>query len=456
MQSKHAKKKRPGILRSSPSRDVTGQSSPSQIRGRAAPFLRTSGRESPATIRSLHTSNHLKQTSSSSRATPVSPQITDPLPSTPCSIETGKSETNPFQTDDNYFSTLRTKMTSRHGFTPTLSSKEPDRPLPSPLELHKSPKAELQHETWPGMSTDPVEKRQKRGSIFGVFGLPLPAKIAMPAVTDSATELSQDHSTIPNPATWPNGSMDTGKAQWKRMSEDPYIPQYFARRRRTHTSSDVSVSPVISPISTKIIRDGQSPQTYNPCFQESSDDVGPLSPFTPLPPLREDYDRSRCVSIEIPGTPGIHHHPLDTPHPSPLVNTTGSSGVTIVPHSSNQAGSEPVTVPPPRRRFTFHLPPPIDERGPESAPAAASTRKRSSVFQDITSELRGTPSRRKSPSNGDRPTRLLHKRRSAITPLARQATTTSITSKTARPVKRAMTPFKRPHQSVSFATKPKE
>jgi hypothetical protein len=456
MQSKHAKKQRPGILRSSPSRDVTGQSSASQIRARAAPFLRTSSRDSPTTIRSIRASSHFKQTSSSSRATPVSPQITDPLPSTPCSNETGKSETNPFQTDDSYFSTLQTKMTGRRGFTPTLSPKEPDRPLPSPLELQKSPQAELQHETWPGTGTNPVEKRQKRGSIFGVFGLPVAAEIAMPAVPDLATESSQDHSIIPTPATWPNGSMDTGRAQWRRMSEDPYIPQYFARRRRTHTSSDVSVSPVISPISTRISRDGESPQTYNPRFQESSDDVGPLSPFTPLPPLREDYDRSRRVSIEIPGTPGIHHHPLDTPHPSPLVNTTGSSGVIIVPQSSNIVGSEPVTVSPPGRRFTFHLPPATDERGPDSALAAASTRKRSSVFQDITSELRGTPSRRKSSSNGDRPTRLLHKRRSAITPLARQATTTSITSKTVKPIKRAMTPFKRPQQSVSFATNPKE
>jgi hypothetical protein len=452
---KHAKNQRPGILRSSPSRDVTGQSSASQVRARATPFLRTSSRESPTTIRSLRASSHLKQTSSSSRATPISPHVTDPLPSTPCSNETGKSETNPFQTDDSYFSTLRTKMTGRHGFTPTLSPKEPDRPLPSPLELHKSPQAELQHETWPGMGTDPAGKRQKRGSIFSVFGLPVPAKIAMPAVPDSVVEPSQDRPTIPTLATWPKGS-DTGKAQWRRMSEDPYIPQYFARRRRTHTSSDVSVSPVISPNNTRIIRDGESPQTYNPRFQESSEDVGPLSPFTPLPPLREDYDRSRRVSIEIPGTPGIHHHPLDTPHPSPLVNTTRSSGVTIVPQSSNEAGSEPVPGSLPTRRFTFHLPPLTDERTPEPSHASASTRKRSSVFQDITSELRGTPSRRKSSSNGDRPSRLLHKRRSAITPLARQATTTSITSKTVKPIKRAMTPFKRPHQSVSFANNPKE
>jgi hypothetical protein len=455
MQSKHSKKKRPGILRSSPSRDVTGQTSSSQVRARATPFIRTSSRESPTSIRSLRASSHLKQASSSNHASPVSSHAIDPLPPTPRSNDTGKLETNPFQTDDNYFSTLRTKMTARQGFTPTLAPTEPDQPLPSPIELRKSPEAEIQQETWPEMSTGAVEKRQKRGSIFSVFGLPVPTQNATPAAPDLTTGPSHDRPTIPTLATWPKGSADMGKAQWRRMSEDSYVPQYFARRRRTHTSSDVSVSPVISPNSTIIIRDGESSQMCNPRFQESSDDIGPLSPFTPLPPLREDYDRSRRVSIEIPGTPGIHHHPMDTPHPSPLVNTTGSSGVTIVPADSNEAASEPVPGSLPARRFTFHLPLPTDEQTPDPAPTTASTRKRSSVFREITSELRGTPSRRKSSSNGDRPSRLLHKRRSAITPLARQATTTSITSKTVKPTKRAMTPFTKPHQVVSLATNPK-
>lgn len=460
MQSKNAKKKRPGILRSSPSRDVTelpGSPGSPRARPRTTPFLRTSSRESPISTRSLRPSSQTKQSTSSSRASPTSPIATDPLPSTPCSNDTGKSETNPFQTDDNYFSTLRTNMAARHGFTPTLSPTEPDQPVPSPIELPNSQQTEHQRETWPGMGNTAIEKRQKRGSIFSVFGLPVPAKEATPVVPDEATESSQGRAAIPTMATWPRGSIDSGKAQRRRMSEDPYIPQYFARRRRTHTSSDVSSSPVISPNSTRRIKDGDSPNNSDPHLQEHSDDIGPLSQFTPLPPLREDYDRSRRVSIEIPGTPGVHHHPLDTPNPSPLVPTTGSSGVTIMPLNSDQAEPSPAPGSPPTRRFTFHIPPPTDEQAPDASPTDISICKRSSILQEITSELRGTPNRRKSSSKGDRPLRLLQKRRSAITPIARQGTSTSIASKTVTPVQRTMTVFKKPHRRVSLVVKhPKE
>jgi hypothetical protein len=454
IQLKGVKSRRPGILRSSPSRDVTERAGSSPARPKARPFQRTSSRESAA--HSLRASSHKKQTSSSSRATPVNSLATEPLPSTPCSNHTGTSETNPFQTDDSYFSTLRTKMTSRQGFTPTLLPKKLEQPLPGPVELPRLRQAEHKQETWPVMSSDAVAKRQKRGSIFSVFGLPTPAQAEVPALSEKPDKPHQDRPTVPAMATWPKASTDTGTAQWRRMSEDQSIPQYFTRRRRTNTVSAVLPSPELSSDSTRATQDRNTSHTNDSYFQENSDDISPLSFFTPLPPLREDYDRSRRVSIEIPGTPGVHHHPLDTPDPSPMMDMTRSSGVTIVPPATNAA--EPIPIPSsfPTRRFTFHLPSPTDEQVPVPPPATATTRKRSSVFQDITSELIGTPNRRKSSSKGDRPTRLLQKRRSALTPIVRQATSTSIASQTVKPMERPTTMFRKARPDVPLATDPKE
>ena len=186
---KHNKSRRPGILRSSPSRDVTGRSSSHQTRPRARPFQSTSSRESPTSS----FRGHNKQNSSSSRTTPVSPLATGPLVPTPGSNHTGKSETNPFQTDDSYFSTLRTKMTSRQGFTPTLSPAKSEQPATSKVELpRKLSHAETQQETWPAMSSDAVAKRQKRGSIFSVFGLPVPAKAAEQTPPETTDKPSRD------------------------------------------------------------------------------------------------------------------------------------------------------------------------------------------------------------------------------------------------------------------------
>lgn len=310
VQPKNVKTRRPGILRSSPSRDVTGRSSSPQARPKARPFQRTSSRESPTS--SLHAASHKKQTSSSSRTTPLSPLAAGPLPTTPGSSHTGKSETNPFQTDDGYFSTLRTKMTSRQGFTPTLSPTKPEQSLPSPVELPRSLQNGIQQETWPAMSSDAVAKRQKRGSIFSVFGLPVQAKAAESTSPENTGNPSQDRLTVPAMATWPKASVDIGKAQWRRMPEDQSIPQYFNRRRRTNTITAILPSPDQSSGSTRVTQEVSSSNAHDESyFQEHSDAIGPLSPFTPLPPLREDYDRKRRVSIEIPETPGIHHHPLE-------------------------------------------------------------------------------------------------------------------------------------------------
>jgi hypothetical protein len=86
----------------------------------------------------------------------------------------------------------------------------------------------------------------------------------------------------------------------------------------------------------------------------------------------------------------------------------------------------------------------------------ATIHKRSSVLQDTASELVGTPNRRKSLTKGERPVRLLQRRRPAITPIVRQATSASIASQTTKPIKRSMTVFKKSHHSTSLSTNPKE
>jgi hypothetical protein len=452
VQSKTAKPRRPGILRSSSSRDVAARSSSPQVRPRPRPFQRTSSRESPTN--SLRAASHIKQTSSSSRTTPVSPLAAGPLPTTPGSSHTGKSETNPFQTDDSYFSILRTKMTSRQGFTPTLSPTKPEQSLPSPVELPRSLQPETQQETWPGMSSDAVAKRQKRGSIFNVFGLPVPVKAADPASLEKTD--SQDLPTRPAMATWPKASTDAEKTQWRRMSEDPPIPPYFTRRRRANTISALQPSPEQSSGSTRATKDVGLSKTHDSYFQEHIDTISQSSLFTPLPPLREDYDRTRRVSIEIPGTPGIHHHPLDTPDQSPLVDKARSPGASPVPPAASIAESMPIPCSFSARRFTFHLPSSTDEEAPIPPPTMATIHKRSSVLQDIASELVGTPNRRKSLTKGGRPVRLLQRRRPAITPIVRQATSASIASQTTKPIKRSMTVFKKSHHSTSLSTNPKE
>jgi hypothetical protein len=460
VKSWHAKATRPGILRSSPSRDVTEVSGYHQARPGPSPLSRTSSRDSPRSTPSFRVSRRGKQTSSSSRATPLSPSATDPVPAaplTPCSNHTGKSESKPFQTDEGYFSTLRTKMTERQGFTPTLSPTQTDQAPPSPLELDTTPQAEDTPETWPVMSTNAIRKRQKRGSIFSVFGLPAPAKSATPIVTDELVWPIQDQLSLSTLATWPpRDYTEMGKAQWRRMSEDRIVPQYFARRRKTHTSSDATPSPTTTSNSTRPSRNGESSSLY-PDHRASPEEIGPLSQFTPLPPLREDYDRSRRVSIEIPGTPGVRHHPMDTPSPSLFpVTAATSSRLTIVPVKSAQ--TEPIPTPDLtiKRRFTLEIPPPTNEQASDPEPPTASTRKRSTIFQDITSELVGSPNRRKSSSHGDRPLRRLQRRRSAITPIARQATSTSTASKATKPLKRSIKTFKKPLPGVSLAANPKE
>jgi hypothetical protein len=524
-QPKSSKMKRPGILRSSASLDIVEATKTHQLHQRgggrqkaAATLSRTQSRESvnynkqvPSPL-SLHHSNQSQsqktQHISSSRGKPSPPNL-DPLPGTPRSWGTGKSETNPFQTDDNYFSSLRTKMSSRQGFTPTLSPAEPDRPfMRRAVEIPQVPESQQQkrhQEIWTGTSSEAMEKRQKRGSIFGAFELPAPiAKLTAGATADTVSlqEKAADRAVSPrhcssaghgvsSPA-WPKvptAVIEPVRLSWRRMSEDMTIPlpltlpPYFARNRRRQGDSDPpqfsgGLSPTTAVTNASSGKDSESSSGALQKRRASNFDMGQVSPFTPLPPLREDYDRNRRVSIEIPGTPGVHHRPGDTPRSSPATVTSAASKITMVRRSSQSERSSPSQkslathksspsqkslstrksslrpgVAPAAAAATPSPPVPTTPSpspSPPAAPAAtaaATPRKRSSIYRDIGAELNGAaPKARKSPTSSYRP---LQNRRSALTPIARQATHSS-TATNITPLKRTLSHFRKPQRTKSL------
>jgi len=519
-QPKSTMMKRPGILRSSASLDIVEvtKSHHYQQRGGARPkaggttLSRTSSRESanynkqqpyPLTRHHSNQSQSQKtQHSSSSRGKPSPPNL-DPLPGTPRSWGTAKSESNPFQTDDNYFSSMRTKMTSRQGFTPTLAPAEPDRPfLRRAVEIPQVPEKQRQEkrhqEIWSSASSEAMQRRQKRGSIFGALGLQAPStKLAAAASATSLQERVGDQAIIslgqcssagsgnrPSPA-WPKVStaavIEPVKVSWRRMSEDITLPlpltlpPYFARNRRRQADSDPpqtseALSPMspMSPLTTGTNASGRKDsEVWSAALQKrraSNFEMDPVSPFTPLPPLREDYDRTRRVSIEIPGTPGVHHRPGDTPQSSPATVVSEASKITMVRRSSQSdersspsrktlstrkssfrptsTAAAATTTPSQPASQTTPSPPPAVPKVAEEEEAA--TRKRSTNFRDIGAELTGALRARKSAITNIHP---LQNRRSALTPIARQATLNSVA--TIQPLKRTLSHFRKPQHSKS-------
>lgn len=426
---KPAKTKRPGILRASASLDVNELPGALHFRHKRASLSRGSSRESPKSGHSAHSSSQKKHHSSSSRHTPVSPCSLDPLPATPHSAATGKSDSNPFQTDDNYFSTLHRQMTSRAGVTPTLSPLEVEKPTPRPQERPMPQQLELQQDLWPSMSPEAVEKRQKRGSIFSVFGMPVASKAGTPSIREKGDLATPDQPSSPALSKGTPISGDSNRTSWRRMSEDISLPPYFARKRRANASSDVSPSRVRSPGSSSASDDSGSvpPRERRPL--ESDIEVGPTSPFTPLPPLREDYDRSRRVSIEVPGTPGIHHRPSDTPFPSSEATSTRPNKTNPTPQSKPTTNNEISNTPQLPRKLSLRPNPssPTTPTAPlPSTPTLTtpSTRKRSSLLREIATLLHDPPSPLKPPKPSLGPL-LRRRRRSAIAPIARQTTLSS-------------------------------
>jgi hypothetical protein len=524
-QPKSSKMKRPGILRSSASLDIVEatkthhhhQRGGGGHRKAAAILSRAQIRESanynkqaPNPLIRQHSGQSQSQKtqhSSSSRSKPSPPNL-DPLPGTPRSWGTGKSETNPFQTDDNYFSSLRTKMSSRHGFTPTLSLAEPDRPfMRRAVEISQVPEKQQQkrhQEIWTGTSSEAMEKRQKRGSIFGALGLPGPiAKLTAGATADTVSlqekfddrAISPGHCSsaghgVSSPA-WPKVStavMEPVKLSWRRMSEDMTLPlpltlpPYFARNRRRQGDSDPpqfsgGLSPTTAVTNASGGKDSESSSGALQKRRASNFDMGQVSPFTPLPPLREDYDRNRHVSIEIPGTPGVHHRPGDTPRSSPATVMSEASKVTMVRRSSQSDRSSPshkslsTQKSSPSQKSLSTRKSSLRPASPAAAAAAAAATpsppasattpspaapvataavspRESSIYRDIGAELNGAaPKARKSPTSSYRP---LQNRRSALTPIARQATHNSTATNNITPLKRTLSHFRKPQRTKSL------
>ena len=506
-QPKSSKMQRPGILRSSASLDIAEATKLNQYHQRgggrhkagATTLSRTLSRESanynkqqPNPLVRHHSGKSQSQKtqhSSSSRGRPSPPNL-DPLPGTPRSWATAKSETNPFQTDDSYFSSMRSKMSSRQGFTPTLSPAEPERPfMRRAVEIPQIPENQQQQkrhqEIWSSASSDAMQKRQKRGSIFGALGLQAPgAKLAAglsptSASTTSLQEKVGDAATSPggqcssagsgnwSPA-WPKVStaavMDPVRVSWRRMSEDmtlplPFtLPPYFARNRRRQADADPPQTlEALSPTTTGTnARGSKDSELWSAALQKrraSNIELGPVSPFTPLPPLREDYDRTRRVSIEIPGTPGVHHRPDDTPHSSPATVISETSKITMLRRPLQSMRSSPsykslsmrksslrptstaataTTTPSPPKSQTTPSPPP--------------PRKRSSISRDITAEPDSAAPKEQTLLAAI--TRPLQNRRSALTPIARQATLASVA--TNKPLQRTLSHFRKPQRSKSI------
>jgi hypothetical protein len=100
------------------------------------------------------------------------------------------------------------------------------------------------------------------------------------------------------------------------------------------------------------------------------------------------------------------------------------------------------TTPSPPASQTTPSPPPAVPKVAEEEEAA--TRKRSTNFRDIGAELTGALRARKSAIINIHP---LQNRRSALTPIARQATLNSVA--TIQPLKRTLSHFRKPQHSKS-------
>lgn len=364
------------------------------------------------------------------------------------------------------------------------------------VEIPQVPENQQQkkhQEIWSGTSSEAIEKRQKRGSIFGAFGLSAPStRLAAGATADtmSLQEKVDDRAVspsvhcssagygTPSPA-WPKVStamIEPVKVSWRRMSEDMTLPlpltlpPYFARNRRRQGDSDLpqfsgGFSPMTTGTSASSGKDSESSSGALQKRRASNLDMGQVSPFTPLPPLREDYDRNRRVSIEIPGTPGVHHRPGDTPRSSPATAVSEASKVTMFRRASQSERSSPSQkslstrksslrpAAPATAEVATHIQP-ASATAPSPAPPAAAAataeaapRKRSSNFRDIIAEMNGAPKARKSPTSSYRP---LQNRRSALTPIARQATHNSTATNNITPLKRTLSHFRKPQRTKSL------
>jgi hypothetical protein len=125
---------------------------------------------------------------------------------------------------------------------------------------------------------------------------------------------------------------------------------------------------------------------------------------------------------------------------SPSRKTLSTRKSSFRPTSTAAAAT---TTPGPPAASTTLSPPPAAPKVAEEEEAAA-TRKCSSNFRDIGAELTGALKARKSAIINIHP---LQNRRSALTPVARQATLNSVA--TIQPLKRTLSHFRKPQHSKS-------
>ncbi|KAK6439132.1 hypothetical protein LTR95_004664 [Oleoguttula sp. CCFEE 5521] len=386
--------KRPGILRSSSSLDVT-----------KAP---NSSKHVQTGSHSLLGSRRRAQHDSSEDTTPASA----PTPKSPFHLGLPKREsprsTEPrhHQPEDHYFSSLRLSMSSRAGFTPTLAPRSPDQPAPLSTRPTPTIVATKGLQQAVDNTSGPIEPAQRRTSIFAMFG-----KGAVP------------------------------KATAPLEPEGPSSPSQAAERAASLLGP---MSPPISPLTDT--RDPMDTRMQVRGRRRTSqlDDEQATTPFVPLTPLREDFDRTRRVSIEAPGREG-KFRPDETPRPSPgeaptEVSHLVSRSVTGLRTESPEAVSKGLV----KKLKTQARHQTIGESAPILALRTEVKARRSSVIEEFVAELRGVPSTRKPTFIDDGSSRLLKKRRSGFSGM----------SQPSRPSLRASLSFKRSATAMAQPMRP--
>ena len=430
--------KRPGILRSSASLDISQLPSSQHIQIPELPFPCVAGRNGQA-IRSGIAARRKQQISSSSHTTPKSPMTEPPATETPRSDNSGSTPSKPFQSDESYFTSLRVKMVGRQGFTPTLmpfyeaeTSAPIERPIPVTAAV-SPPSTSLESKS--PEPVVPTSAKQKRGSIFSVFGKSLLSK-------HEGSESTEPAHPSPTPEPTPPMRPAVHTTLATQATQGIVLPPYFAVPRQRYTTPGQSAglaSPAsaISPTTTN--NTATETISGSPSVPVTSDII--TTPFTPLPPIRDKYDRSRRVSIEVPGKHGTHR-PADTPFQSP--DATPASQSTSAPALDAQISESPTAASSSSRKPIFIMRMLGLKRPLKSTVSIDVKRRRKAKTNEATIQLPDTSSGRRPSANGASPPPRLRK------PMTTLASPVSDELKAASPMPASRRP------SASFPTGPEE
>lgn len=423
--SSPAAPKRPGILRSSSSLDVSILPHTYHIRLQDLPMPKLPTRDSPSSYGFI-SPRRRNQHSSSGMHTPRSSPTTTSSPMTPGTADTNRTESRQFQPEDHYFSSLHLSMNSRQGFTPTISPTSPDQAALQSLNAKLLPPHSINSEHRSVAVHETVVQTPKTSSILSLFGKHSTSKEwATVSQSQIASEIPSAVTLLRNIAITATGDPSKRPERPHKTStfKDTSLQTYFARSRRHQASSEMS-SPVVSPMTRVEDKECDIGLRRVRCPPMSSEDLLVASSFIPLLPLRENFDRSRRVSIEVPGSP-CAFYPLDTPEKSPDTATETPNSLT-----------EPPALPQARERklisrtslsrivpFVSHLPG-SKRHTRTQLPEIQPKHKHSTILEEFVAELRGTQSMRKLSMGEEQSPRLLTKRRSAVVILPRQPSAT--------------------------------